>query len=82
MSLIFVLGLYAIVLAIISGVGALLLGTAAYLLTRRAASGRKRAIIMSACYPFFAAGYAGLWFVCYALISMLAFDKDPGLGDS
>lgn len=82
MSLFFVLIFYAVALSIAAAIGAVVLGGLAYLLTRRAAAGRKRAVFASALFPFTCVAFAGAWFILYAVINYTVFHRDPGLGDS
>ena len=82
MSLFFVLIFYAVTLSIAASISAVVLGGLAYLLTRRAATGRKRAVITSALFPFTCVVFAGAWFVVYAVTNYTVFHHDPGLGDT
>jgi hypothetical protein len=76
-----VLIFYGIVLTVIAVIGATVLGTAAYFLARK--SGRwKRAVIAAAIFPFLCEGFAGAWFVVYAVINYEVFHRDPMLGDT
>jgi hypothetical protein len=77
----FVLIAYAVAFTVAASIGAALLGTLAYVLTKRSGR-RKRAIAASALFPFVCALFAGAWFVAYATVNSLVFDRDPGLGDS
>lgn len=82
MGILFVLIFYAIALTIAASVGAAVLGTACFLLTRKAENGRKRVVAASVFFPFACAGFAGAWFIAYAVINYTVFDRDPGLGDT
>jgi hypothetical protein len=82
MGIALVLILYAVALTIAACVGAAVFGATTHSLTRSAHSGRKRAVIASVIFPFTCVGFAGLWFVVYAIVNDVVFDRDPGLGDS
>jgi hypothetical protein len=82
MGIVIVLIFYAIALTIGASVGALILGTATYNLTRSVGPKRKRTIFASVIFPFACVIFAGCWFLGYALNNAEVFDRDPGLGDS
>jgi hypothetical protein len=82
MSLFVVTIFYAAALLALAIIGSVVLGTVAYLLTRPARSGRKRAVIASALFPFASIAFAAVWFFTYAFINGAVFHRDPGLGDS
>jgi hypothetical protein len=77
-----VLIVYAIALTLAALVGAILLGGLAYLLTKRSGSLRRRAVVVSALFPFACVLYAGGWFISYSTVNYLGFHRDPGLGDT
>jgi Na+-translocating ferredoxin:NAD+ oxidoreductase RnfD subunit len=77
-----VLMVYAVAFTVAASVGAVLLGALASVLTRQSGRRRKRAIVASALFPFLCLLFAGAWFVAYATVNSLVFDRDPGLGDS
>jgi hypothetical protein len=73
---------YAVAFIVAASIGAVLCGALAYVLTRRSGRRRKQAIVASALFPFMCVLFAGAWFVAYATVNSLVFDRDPGLGDS
>lgn len=77
-----VLIFYAAAIAVVATVGSILFGATAYLLTKGSGPGTKRAIIAGAAFPWLCAFFAGAWFVAYATVNYVAFDRDPGLGDT
>ncbi|HZB87590.1 MAG TPA: hypothetical protein VE291_02930 [Terracidiphilus sp.] len=81
MGILFVLIFYAIALSIAAAIGSAILAAIAWRLTRNAPSQRRRAIIVSAIFPFACVAFAGVWFICYAVINYTVFHRDPGLGD-
>jgi hypothetical protein len=81
MGIMVVLMAYAVALTVAASVGAVLLGALVYVLTRKSGRRRKRAVVASALFPFMCVLFAGAWFVVYASINSLVFDRDPGLGD-
>jgi len=81
MGIMFFLIFYAIALTTIATVGAAVLGTATYFFTKSSAR-RKRAVLISALFPYACVAFAGAWFIAYAVINEAAFHRDPGLGDT
>ena len=81
MGILFVLVFYAIAFSFVAAIGALVMGGIAHFITRRSISGHKRAIMVSALFPFVCVAFAGVWFVGYAVINYSVFQRDPGLGD-
>ncbi|HWA93886.1 MAG TPA: hypothetical protein VG844_04735 [Terracidiphilus sp.] len=82
MGILVVLIFYAIAFCIIATIGALVMGGIAHFITRRSTSGHKRAIVVSAFFPFACVAFAGVWFVGYAIINYTVFQRDPALGDT
>lgn len=82
MGILFVLIFYALVLVVAASIGAVILGVLTYVLTKRSGVRRKRAIIAATLFPFFCVLFAGTWFVGYAAVNDIVFDRDPMLGDS
>ncbi|HKN74720.1 MAG TPA: hypothetical protein VJW94_06060 [Candidatus Acidoferrum sp.] len=78
----FVLLLWAVVGAILAGVGAVVLGGSTALLTRGVAQGRKRVILAASVFPFLCLGWAGIVFFFQAAVNEFVFHRDPGLGDT
>lgn len=70
------------VFSVAAGIGALLLGGVAYILTQKVQHGRRRALIASVLFPPACVVFAGVWFIAYALMNYEIFHRDPGLGDS
>jgi len=82
MGIVVVLIFYAIAMTIAASIGAVTLGVVVRALTKPTVAGRKRVVAVSVIFPFACVVWAGLWFVAYAVINDLVFDRDPGLGDS
>lgn len=81
MGLAVVLMFYAVALTVVATVGAVVLGACAFFLTRN--SGKtKRTVIVAALFPYVCVGFAGAWFVAYAITNYEVFHRDPGLGDT
>lgn len=76
-----VLMFYAVALTAAATIGAAVLGTAAFFLTKTSPN-KKRAIVASVLFPYACVAFAGAWFVGYAVINETAFHRDPMLGDS
>jgi energy-coupling factor transporter transmembrane protein EcfT len=77
-----VLIFYAIAMTIAATVGAIVLGAINYFLTRQFWPKSKYAVIASVVFPYVCVGFAGVWFISYAVINSTVFHRDPGLGDS
>lgn len=82
MGIAVVLIFYAIALTIAASVGAVILGSASYLLTRQLWPKSKRAVLVSIIFPYLCVAFAGAWFVSYAFVNYELFHHDPGLGDT
>jgi hypothetical protein len=82
MGMAVVLIVYAIALSLAALVGAILLGGLAHVLTKKSGSFRRRAVVVSAFFPFACVLYAGGWFICYSTVNYVVFHRDPGLGDT
>ena len=82
MGIVVVLMVYSAGLSVAALIGAVLLGTLAYALTRGSGRRRKRAVVISVLFPFTCVLFAGAWFVAYASVNSLVFGRDPGLGDT
>jgi len=80
MGLLFVLIFYAVALTVAAAIGATIMGTIAFLLTRHS-SRWKRAFLLSVLFPFACVAFAGGWFIFYAVINSTVLHRDPGLGD-
>ena len=77
-----VLLFYAIGMMIAASVAAVTLGVLCALLTHSRVRKRKRAIWASVLFPFACTAFAGVWFIGYAVLNDIVFNRDPGLGDS
>jgi hypothetical protein len=82
MGIVVVLIFYAIALTIAATIGAAILGSISFVLTTKGQRNRKLCIIASIVFPFACVAFAGGWFVVYATINYVVFDRDPMLGDS
>ena len=82
MGLAVVLIVYAVALTVGASVGAALLGSVAYLLTKRSGPRRRRAVVASTLFPFACVLFAGGWFIAYSTLNYLVFHRDPALGDT
>jgi len=82
MGIVVVLIFYAIALTIAASVGAVILGSASYLLTRQLWPKSKRAVLVSILFPYLCVAFASAWFASYAFINYEVFHRDPGLGDT
>jgi hypothetical protein len=78
----FVLLGWAVVGAIMAGVGMLVLGGAASFLTRGVARDRRKAILVASLFPFACLAWAGAVFLFQAAINEGFLHRDPGLGDA
>jgi hypothetical protein len=81
-GILFVLFFYAVVLTTAGVAGAVIMGGAAKRLIPHPGLRRKQAVAAAAVFPFACVGYMGVWFVAYAVINDVCFQRDPGLGDS
>lgn len=66
---------------IFAALGAVVCGCIAAFLTRRAAAGRRRAIIVAASFPFACLVWAGAVFVFQAVVNERFLERDLGIGD-
>ena len=82
MGLGIVLLFWAVVGGILGVAGAAVFGGAAALLTRGVQVGRKRAILLSALFPFICLGWAGGVFVFQAIVNTGFLQRDIGIGDA
>lgn len=82
MGIAVVLIVYTIALMVGALVGAFLLGSAAYFLTKRFGQRRKRVVIASTLFPFACILFAGAWFIGYSTVNYIVFHRDPDLGDT
>jgi hypothetical protein len=82
MGIAVVLIVYPIALTLAALVEAILLGGLAYLLTKTSGSLRRRAVVVSALFPFACVLDAGVWFICYSTVNYLGFHRHPVLGDT
>lgn len=78
----FVLLIWAVVGALVAGVGAAVLGSAAAYLTRRSGHGRKRLILIASLFPFMCLVWAGAVFMFQAMVNEAVLHQDAGLGDT
>ncbi len=81
MGIIVVLIFYAIALTILASIAAVVLGMLASFAAKKTPHQRRRAIAVSALFPFACVVFAGCWFVAYATMNGLVRHRDPGLGD-
>lgn len=81
MGITIVLMFYAVAFTVVATFVAAVLGTAAYLLTKRS-SNKRRAVVVSALFPYACVAFAAAWFLVYAVTNSVVFHRDPGLGDS
>ena len=65
-----VLIFYAIAMTIAATVVAIVFGAVSYFLTRQSWPKSKRAVIASVIFPYVCVGFAGAWFISYAVITM------------
>jgi hypothetical protein len=82
MGIAVVLIFYSVVMTIVASVGAVVLGLLSYVLTRNAGPRRKRAVVLSALFPYACLAFAGGWFIAYWIVNESVFHRDPGLGDT
>lgn len=82
MGLGIVLLLWAVVGTILAGIGLVVLGGAAALLTRGVTRGRRAVIIAAALFPFACLAWAGIVFVFQAIVNEGVLHRDVGLGDT
>jgi hypothetical protein len=82
MGITVVLIFYAVALTIVASIGAVVFGSTSYVLTKHSGSKRKRAVFVSALFPFVCVAFAGGWFITYSVINYEAFHRDPMLGDT
>jgi len=78
----FVLLIWAVVGTVLAVIGALVLASAAALLTRGAGNGRRRAIIAAGLFPFACLAWGGSMFFFQALVNEGLLHRDPGAGDA
>lgn len=81
MGLGFVLLIWGVVGLVLACVGALVLGTAATFLTRKATKDRSLTLFAAVAFPFACLGWAALLFAVQAFVNG-AMHRDPGLGDT
>ncbi len=77
-----VLLIWALVGAIVAGVGAIVLGGATALLTRGVKHGRWKVILATSAFPFLCLAWAGIVFFSQAVVNESVFHRDAGLGDT
>jgi hypothetical protein len=82
MGLGFVLLFWAIVGTVIAGIGAVTLGSATALLTRRVTNDRRKVITAASLFPFICLGWGGAVFVFQAVVNEALLHRDLGLGDT
>ena len=78
----FVLLIWAVVGTVLAVIGALVLASAAALLTRGAGNGRRRAIIAAGLFPFACLAWGGSMFFFQALVNEGLLHRDPGADDA
>jgi hypothetical protein len=77
-----VLVFWAVVGAILSGIGLVLIGGATAFLTRGVTRGRSPVIIAACLFPFACFAWAGIIFVFQAIVNESLLHRDIGLGDT
>ncbi|HLJ23742.1 MAG TPA: hypothetical protein VKT71_06510 [Candidatus Acidoferrales bacterium] len=77
----FVLLFWAALGSVLAALGALTLGCATAYFTRGVKEGRRKAVILTAIFPFVCLGWCGAVFVFQAVVNGVALQRDPGLGD-
>jgi hypothetical protein len=77
-----VLLIWAIVGSVLAGVGAVVVGGATDLLTKRAKEKRGKVVLAASLFPFTCLVWAGLVFVFQAAVNSTVLHRDPGLGDT
>ena len=82
MGIAVVLIFYSVVLMVAASIGAVALGLLSSALTRHAGPKRKRAVILSALFPYACVAFAGAWFIAYWAMNEGVFHRDPMLGDT
>ncbi|MGD0445818.1 MAG: hypothetical protein ABSA39_17935 [Edaphobacter sp.] len=77
----FVLIFYLVVFSVLAAISGSLLVIATRRYLQTALEGRAKAVLMAGLFPFACVLFAGLWFVCYAIINDTVFHRDPMIGD-
>src|SRR5579871_2916268 len=78
----FVLLIWAVVGAVVAGVGVVCFGGVGWLLTREVVEGRKKFIWVASLFPLACLVWVGGIFIAQAVVNEVVFHRDPGLGDT